>query len=182
MFEIKPGAVLIATPKLQDPHFEKSVVLVLTVDQEGCVGLILNRPSPLTCEAVARELELVWSAPQQQLLVGGPVEARGLWFLHLPHSSFDHQPVTESISVSRSKEAIEALCDAQEQSIRLYSGYAGWGTGQLEREVSRGDWWIGVSSHELIFECGYDEVWSEALRLIGVDPLHLFYEHLELAH
>lgn len=182
MPEIKPGAVLIATPKLQDPHFERSVVLILTVDQEGCVGLILNRPSPLTCEAVARELELSWNAPQQQLLIGGPVEGRGLWFLHMPHSSFDHQPITESISVSRSREALETLCGAQEQALRLYSGYAGWGPEQLEREISRGDWWVGTSSHELIFDCTYEEVWSEALRLMGVDPLCLIYDHLELAH
>jgi len=182
MFEIKPGAVLIAAPTLRDPHFERSVVLILTLDREGCVGLILNRPSPLTCEAVARELDLEWRAPQQQLLVGGPVEARGLWFLHLPSSSFDHQPVTSSISVSRSKEAIEALCQMGERSVRLYSGYAGWGPGQLERELARGDWLIGESSHELVFERGYDEVWSEALRLIGLDPLCLFYDDLERSH
>lgn len=182
MVEIKPGSVLIATPKLRDPNFERSVVLILTVDQEGCVGLVLNRPSPLTCEAIARELDLTWSAPQQQLLIGGPVEGRGLWFLHTPHSAFDHQPVTESISVSRSPEALEALCDAQSQALKLYSGYAGWGPGQLEREISRGDWWVGSCSHELIFEHSYDEVWSEALRLMGVDPLCLIYEHLELAH
>jgi len=182
MPDIKPGVVLIATPKLRDPNFERSVVLILTVDQEGCVGLILNRPSPVTCEYIARELSLTWSAPQQQLLIGGPVESQGIWLLHTPNSSMDHQPITESISVSRSRDSLELLCSIQEQALRLYSGYAGWGPGQLEQEISRGDWWVGSCSHELVFEHSYEEVWSEALRLMGVDPLCLIYDHLELSH
>jgi putative transcriptional regulator len=182
MTSLTPGVLLIATPQLKDPHFKRSVVLLVASDQQGHVGLILNRPSPLTCEAIAREQGLVWRAPQQQLLVGGPVEGRGLWFVHPPHPHLSAERVGSSLAVSRSREALELLCQEGGRAVRMYAGYAGWGEGQLSRELSRGDWWRLELDLSLVFERPYDEVWEAALSLLGVDPLTLLEDEQGRSH
>jgi len=165
--------VLIATPSLTDAHFQSSVVLILEDNRHGTLGLILNKPSPLSCDAVMRELSLSWQAPQRNLLIGGPVQPETLWLLHSGRAGHEDALLTEGLALSRSRDALAAVCALDDRDARLYLGYAGWAPGQLRRELSRGDWWLGDLSARLVFGLRYDEVWPAALRSLGVDPLAL---------
>ena len=173
--------VLIATPALTDPHFQGAVVLILEDNRHGTLGLILNRPSPLSCDVVMKEFSLSWSAPQRNLLIGGPVQPETLWLLHSGRAGHDDAPLAEGLALSRSREALAAVCALNDRDARLYLGYAGWAPGQLRGELNRGDWWLGDLSPRLVFGLRYDEVWPEALRALGVDPLALV-DSADLSH
>lgn len=163
--------ILIATPSITDAHFQGSVVLMIEDGPQGSIGLTLNKPSPLACDVVLKELSLSWQAPQPNLLIGGPVYPETLWLLHSGRSGQADLRITEGLVLNRSREGLAAVCAADERDARLYFGCAGWKPRQLLGEMSRGDWWVGEVSPELIFGLRYDEVWAEALRSLGVDPL-----------
>jgi putative transcriptional regulator len=166
-------SLLIATPQLQDPHFQKSVVLILEHDEEGTVGVVLNRRSKVPCEQIVDQFDLPWPSPQEKLLIGGPVDPRSLWILHADGWAFEHTHLFEGVSVSRSEEALTGLCLGHEKRTRIYVGYAGWGPGQLENEIAEGSWWVGEAQPSLIFDVDVQEAWESALRTLGVEPMML---------
>jgi len=173
-FSTVPG-VLVAMPQLLDPNFERSVVVMVEHDHRGAVGLVVNQAIEHACSAVCDELALPWpGAADAQLLRGGPVEPQGLWMLHDDGWGFEEtMRVCPGVAVSRSREAIARMCAAREARLSLLVGYAGWGGGQLEREILEGSWLVAPCSAELVFEWPRAEVWTLALRSLGVDPAHL---------
>jgi putative transcriptional regulator len=176
------GHVLIATPSITDPHFQGSVVLMIEDGPQGSIGLTLNKPSPLSCDVVMKELSLSWQAPQPNLLIGGPVYPETLWLLHSGRAGQADMQIAEGLALSRSREGLAAVCAADERDARLYFGCAGWRSQQLLGELSRGDWWVGEVSPRLVFGLRYDEVWQEALRSLGVDPLAFVGDASPLSH
>lgn len=166
---IKTGTLLIASPELLDPHFRRAVVLILEHDAEGTVGIVLNHPSKISCRQIMKQFNLEWHDPHPHLYIGGPVNPRSLWLLHSEGWSFEHTAVMKRLSVSRSEEALSALCHAREQRMIVCVGYSGWGGGQLERELAEGSWWTVEGDADFIFETGVKDMWEEALSLLGVD-------------
>jgi putative transcriptional regulator len=81
--------------------------------------------------------------------------------------------VVGGVSVSRSREALTRMCEAREQRLIFLVGYAGWGPGQLEREISQGTWLTSQTSAEMVHEWSPDTLWERALREMGIDPAHL---------
>ena len=129
-------------PTLQDPNFTETVVLMLEHNAEGAVGLVLNRPYPGKRSLVAAGLSLDWdeNAPGSVRL-GGPVRVQSGCIIHLaPHSFDDTQVVSDPIRVSTSREALESLIATDDARFQLVLGYAGWGPGQLEWEMTQGTW------------------------------------------
>lgn len=171
-FTLAPG-LLIAMPRLADPHFKRSVVLMLEHHEEGALGLVINHPTEQPCERVTRAFEVEWSGDAgERLLRGGPVDPQALWMLHDDGWSFDETTrVTEGLSVSRSREALTRIA-AAERPITLLIGCAGWGPGQLEREIADGAWLTAPAVAEIL-EWPAETRWTRALGLIGVDPAHL---------
>lgn len=173
-FSAAPG-VLIAVPQLQDPNFLRAVIVMIEHTPEGALGLILNQPTPHACGEVARELGVPWPGPpDRRLRRGGPVEPQSLWMLHDDGWCFgETMRVAPGVAVSRSREALTRMCEGDESRLLLLVGYAGWGPGQLEREIAAGAWITSETSAEMVFEWPVDEVWSRALRWMGIDPAHL---------
>lgn len=161
--------LLIASPELQDQHFRQSVVLILEHDDEGTVGLVLNTPSKIDCAQIMKQFNLEWHGPHDDLLIGGPVDPKSLWMIHSDGWAFEHKAIFKGVSVSRSEEALSALCHTKEQRMRVYVGYTGWGAGQLQREIQEGAWWTVEVDADFIFETEMHHMWSEALALLGVD-------------
>jgi putative transcriptional regulator len=134
------GALLVATPRLVDPNFSGTVVLVCALDAGGGLGLVLDRP---TAEPAARHLP-AWGAhlaTPGMVFVGGPVQpetAIGLVEADpaavLPALS----PVADGLGLYD----LEAGPAEGITAVRVFSGYAGWGPGQLEEEVEAGDWFV----------------------------------------
>ncbi len=173
-FSTAPG-VLIAIPQLADPNFHRSVVLMVEHNAEGALGLVLNMELEHLAANVAVELGLTWPGhPEMHLRKGGPVEPQSLWMLHDDGWAFpETMKAIPRVSVSRSREALTRMCMAKEQQLVFLVGYAGWGAGQLEREIAQGTWLTSTAVPEMVYEWPADEVWERSLRRLGVDPAHL---------
>ncbi len=173
-FSTAPGT-LIAVPQLEDPNFLRSVVVMVEHGREGALGLVINHELSHDCAAVAEGFGLPWPGVEgSKLAKGGPVEPQSLWMLHDDGWCFDEtMRVADGIAVSRSREALTRMCEGEESRLRMLVGYAGWGPGQLEAEISAGAWIVGPTTIELIFEWSPDEVWALALGQLGIDPAHL---------
>ena len=164
------GQCLIAAKSLRDANFYKTVVLMLEHNLQGATGLVLNRPSSVR---VAHALSGHFTLPDTEEVVymGGPVEPTALLILHDAESlgSSESSPAP-GVFVGGSAESFEQVLlssaseDADRACFRVFSGYSGWGEGQLEDEIERGDWLIHSGSHELVFEIDPYEVYEAALQ------------------
>ncbi len=164
-FEIKPakGKFLVADRNLIDPNFSKTVILLTDYHQYGATGLIINRPTKLKLSKAFPEMEKLRHRTDT-LYFGGPV-AKG--HIHLLIRSED-QPegsrrVFDNIFVSSSLAVLQKMIDneAGGATFRVYAGYAGWAAGQLDRELSRGDWHVLRADARTIFDKPSSEIWPE---------------------
>jgi len=161
-----PGMLLVASPELLDPNFADTVVLLLDADGEGALGLVLNRP---TSVAVAEVLE-PWGDVVDEpgvLFRGGPVSPDGALALALVQSP-DEPPVgfrgiTGQLGVVDLDTPVE-LVDGSLRRMRVFAGYAGWGEGQLEDEISRGDWYVVPGEEVDVFRRDMSALWRDVLR------------------
>lgn len=169
MFQSLRGEFLIAGKPLRDPNFYRSAVLIVEHNEQGAMGLIVNRPSSVT---VARALSEHFQLPQTGDLVyiGGPVEPAALFILHnAPHLDENESPVVSDLYVGSSPEVFEnvvkaAAEDEADVRFRIYCGCAGWGPGQLEGELDRGDWLHVPASPEQVFSENPYELWDRLIE------------------
>lgn len=158
-------------PNLRDPNFAETVVLMLEHNADGAVGLVLNRPYPGDPHTVCSGLAVSWlDEGHGDIRLGGPVRTQAGCIVHPPGHKFeDTQIVTPDIAVSTSREALETLVQDGECPFRLMLGYAGWGPGQLERELAEGTWIHSPASHGLIFSTNPELIYDQALALLGIN-------------
>ncbi len=171
---IAPG-LLIAMPDLLDPNFARSVVLMCAHSPEGAFGLIINRETEILVASVCSEADISWTDETERFaLSGGPVERQRGWLVHSDaEMHLGSQHVAEGVALSASQEALEAYAQCPEGRFRLILGYAGWGPGQLDQEITEGAWLTAALDEELVFETPPDEIWARALASVGVNPTHL---------
>lgn len=137
------GKLLVATPGLLDPNFRRTVVLVLRHDDDGALGVVLNRPVAVpTGEALPAWHDAV--TPPATLFQGGPVGldgALGVATLVPGASSEAVDPLVGPFGlVDLDADPADALSGVT--GVRVFVGYAGWSGGQLEAEVAAGDWYV----------------------------------------
>ncbi len=173
------GKLLIATPSIGDPRFDRTVILMCDHSEDHAMGIVVNKPAPglrLPDLYMQLDIETERKAPDRAVLVGGPVERDRGFVLH----SAEYEvigatlPVTDTISMTATRDALEAIASAEPpKRFVLALGYAGWGAGQLEDEIAANAWLV-VEPHEaLVFGDANDDKWNEALARIGVTPEHL---------
>ncbi len=157
MTESLRGRFLIAAKRVRDDNFYKTVVLLLEHGEQGAMGLVINRPSSIK---VAHALAGHFDLPETDDVVfcGGPVEPSALVILHDDSAFQDDSPsVLPGLFVGGSPDAFEqvigeaAASDSLKHSFRVFSGYAGWGAGQLEGEIARGDWLSHPACRDMVF-------------------------------
>ena len=162
------GRVLISEPFIQDPTFERSVILMTDHNEEGSVGFVLNQKSDHLVNQLVPDLPHI----DLPVFVGGPVELDGLHCIH-SYSSID-----ESVSLKKNLfwsgdfgQIIEGLKSGEyEQSrFKFFMGYSGWAKGQLLSEISEKSWIIGDIPSKIIFnnEMMDKDLWKYAIRLKG---------------
>ena len=172
---IAPG-LLLAMPQLLDPNFYRTVVLMVDHGDSGSFGLVLNRPAPLRVTELLEGMSLKWAGdPLAQVGIGGPVQGDTGWMLHEPLASGIEVPpgtvtVVPGLQLSVSTETLQRLAADPPRRIRLFLGYAGWGPGQLVREVAEGAWLHAEATPGLVLATPAEEMWEQALRSIGIDP------------
>lgn len=163
------GSFLIAAGHLRDPNFYRSVVLLLDHNDQGAMGLIINRPSATTIARALAQHGPV-SGGDDPVFFGGPVEPTSLFILHncLTLGKSD-QEVAPGIFLAGSEDSFEKVVrDGKKPEtpvrFRLISGYAGWGEGQLEGEIARGDWYTLPADGTLILEDDPYGTWEVCMR------------------
>lgn len=164
------GRLLVATPRLDDPNFTRTVVLVLEHGAPGAVGVVLNRPMHVEVgEILAGWAELAGAAPPGVIFSGGPVSPDAVIGLARPAPSTAPPPWHEvapgiavvDLSVAPSDQP------APLQAARLFSGYAGWDAEQLEGEIEEGAWFVLEALASDVLGDDPDRLWHDVLQRQG---------------
>ncbi|MFN0061097.1 MAG: YqgE/AlgH family protein [Myxococcaceae bacterium] len=167
-------ALLIAMPQLGDPHFQGSVVLLIDHDADGAMGLILNRPSPVTLAEMAKtqSLEVTHKRGQESVFAGGPVERQRGFALHARADMEEKREVCAGLYLSVTMPSLTALLRDDASTLRFCLGYAGWGPQQLEAEVRSGAWLVSDLTADVL-ESPPKDLWQLRVRGMGIDPAML---------
>jgi putative transcriptional regulator len=162
------GHFLVASPKLQDPNFIKTVVLLLEHNKQGAFGVVLNRRISKSIRDLWEEVQEPPCESQQCLNLGGPV-AGPLLAIHT-HAPLGGVEVLPGIYFCHDKTQLENLVQQQQHAFKLFVGHSGWGGGQLENEIQQGAWLTAPATAEDVFS-DEDLLWTKLFRHIGSDSL-----------
>lgn len=164
--EIAPGHLLVATPALRDPHFVRSVVLMVDVDGEGAVGVILNRPTSVFVGDVLEAWEDRVARPPM-LFEGGPVRSEAALAVGRLRDAGDvpvgFQAFCDDLGLLDLDTPGE-LVEGTLSGLRIFAGYAGWGIEQLAGEIAEGSWYVVPALREDVFRASVATLWNDVLR------------------
>ena len=165
---------LIAMPSLKDPNFFHGVTYICEHDEEGAMGIMINRPLDIDLGEVLGQMHIDSELPEVAsipIFLGGPVQCERGFVLHKPHGRWEATlEVTAEIGVTSSRDILEAIArGAGPRQYLIALGYAGWAAGQLEQEMADNAWLSVPADDRIIFETPFDQRWERAAALTGVD-------------
>lgn len=163
------GGLLISSPQIGDPNFERAVVLLCQHNDEGSIGLVINRAGPVSLGEVADRMELgAPLTPAAPTWWGGPVgPGRGFVVWQDEEEIADGWTLPEGVRVSPALDRLRDLVETN-HPFHLALGYAGWGPGQLEEEIEGGGWLFIEVLSEILFETPLDLRYDRALAELGL--------------
>ncbi|WNI24509.1 YqgE/AlgH family protein [Streptomyces sp. ITFR-16] len=159
------GRLLVATPALADPNFDRAVVLLLDHDEEGSLGVVLNRPTPVGVVDILATWAGLTGEPEV-VFQGGPVSldsALGVAVIPGDEGPLGWRRVYGAIGLV-DLDAPPELLAAALGSLRIFAGYAGWGPGQLESELAEGAWYVVESEPGDVSSPRPESLWRAVLR------------------
>lgn len=169
--------LLIALPSLADPNFARAVALICQHDEEGAMGIVINRPSEYTLGEVLEQMQIGTendALREQVVLAGGPVHPERGFVLHDGGAWDSTLPIAENLSLTTSRDILIAMAQGKGPSQAVVAlGCAGWGAGQLEHELVENTWLTVTADPAVFFELPLEQRWEAAAGLIGVDLLHM---------
>ncbi len=166
------GSLLIAMPNLRDPNFRRMVTLIVSHDENGAFGVVLGPATNLSMTALSEPFGLLWQRSNIEFVrYGGPCERGRIWLLHGGETPL-HEATTiaPGLHLGSSPTLLADLNERVEVPAMIFSGYAGWATGQLEREMQEKSWLPGELLPKLIFDTSPEQVWEQALHLSHLSP------------
>ncbi len=169
--DLAKGQFLVADKNLLDPNFAETVVLLLDYTAEGAIGVVINRPTAVSLSELFPDIKALQQRADRVYL-GGPVaRMQMLLLVQSPHQHEGAHRVFGDVYVSGNRTLMKQLAGQAPtgERFRAYVGYAGWAPGQLEQEVSRGDWHILPATAEVIFDTAPEAVWPELIRRGAVE-------------
>lgn len=170
---------LIAMPSMLDPVFGGTVVYLCEHNDEGALGVIINKPTDMTLDVLFERIDLTLEidagrapADQQPVMFGGPVQVERGFVLHAPHGVYTSMmKVTDEIALTTSKDVLEAVAVGDGPKRLLVSlGCSGWSAGQLEDEIARNGWLTVRADPAIIFDTPVEARFAAAMKLLGIDP------------
>ncbi len=173
------GKILIAMPGMGDPRFAHAVVLICAYSEDGAMGLIVNKSiEQMQLGALFDQLSIdaTDGNDADNLFFGGPVETGRGFVLHTPdyRSDLSTLEIDAQFSMTATQDILEDIAVGEGPSASLVAlGYSGWGPGQLENEIAENGWLIADASQTLVFHEEAANVWPEAMKSLGIDPLSL---------
>ena len=177
------GQFLIAMPAMTDPYFSKTVTYICTHNQDGAMGVIINRHSDITVAKLFQQIKLKTeslSLLAKAVHYGGPVQTERGFILHTilpaPHDEFNSTVIiNNAVALTTSKDILEAVAENKGPVKMLIAlGYAGWTAGQLEDEMAQNAWLslktgLIEEAHALIFDAPNDDKFDLAMGMMGLN-------------
>ena len=168
------GQLLLAMPGIGDPRFERSVIAVCMHDARGALGIGIGRLAPrLGFHTLLEQFSIdPGAAPDAPVHIGGPVEPQRGFVLHsLDWGGQDTMEVDGRFALTNTSDVLRAIAEGKGPSRWLAAlGYAGWGEGQLDEEMTRHGWFTVQATDALLFDTPVEQRWSAAFKGAGVDP------------
>jgi putative transcriptional regulator len=176
--------LLIATPSMTDPYFQKSVVYICEHNDRGAMGIIVNHPMSINIEDLLVHMEILSAEnndenlPQsilQPVLAGGPVQRERGFVIHRPAGQWQSSFVMPNdLTITTSRDILQALIEHNgPEQLLVALGYAGWEPGQLEAELASNSWINCPVDFQLLFATPAEQRWEKAGQLLGVNISNL---------
>ena len=165
---------LIAMPNMADPYFSRSLTYICEHNEQGALGIVVNRPIDMTLSALFERLEMALSAQGpggEPVYFGGPVQTERGFVLHQPVGQWQSTlSIKDQVGLTTSKDILEAVGNGSGPAKILVSlGYSGWAPGQLEQEIKQNAWLTVEAQDDIIFNTPVEQRLPQAMRLLGVD-------------
>jgi putative transcriptional regulator len=160
------GHFLVASRYLRDPNFARSVVLMIHHSDEGAMGVVINRPADKTIREVWEMIDYDACDREDRIYIGGPVPGP-LVAVHTLEP-FSEREVVPGVFVATHRDALDLIVRKPDVPLRLYSGHAGWGSGQLENELEAGGWLTTEATKDDIF-ADHETIWKNVTQRIGLE-------------
>jgi len=169
---------LIAMPAMADPHFSKSLTLVCEHNENGALGIVINRPTDMNLQSLLEQIKVSPEPGNFQSIpvhFGGPVQVDRGFVLHSPVGNWQSTlAVGTDLGLTTSKDILEAVArGAGPKHLLITLGYAGWAPGQLEHEISQNAWLTVPARPEILFEMPAEERLAAAMHSLGVNYANL---------
>ena len=166
--------LLIAMPGMMDPNFSTTVTLICEHNDEGALGIVINRPLTLKMSGLFEQLYLPDPDPSEAdrpVMMGGPVGTERGFVLHNASGSYENTlAVSDDIRLTLSRDVIDDMATGDGPSSTLVAlGYAGWDAGQLESEMLANSWLSVPASPDIVFDMPFDQRWMSAAKTLGID-------------
>lgn len=169
------GQFLIAMPALDDPNFDRTVTYVCEHNDDGALGIIINRPTTMALGEIFAQMDLPAddaALAVQPVLEGGPVQPERGFVIHDDgETEFGATlQVPDGLRVTTSRDILAAMAAGKGPAHAIVAlGYAGWGAGQLEAEMAANSWLTVPADPAIIFSVPFERRWEAAAELIGID-------------
>jgi putative transcriptional regulator len=166
--------LLIAMPGMQDPNFSTTVTLICEHNQDGALGIVINRPLALKLGGLFEQLAVKDAdahAAEMPVLLGGPVGPERGFVLHGPGQQYEHSiAVSGDICLTLSRDVLDAIATGKGPDKSLVAlGYAGWEAGQLEEEMLANSWLSVPATSQIVFDTPFADRWKAAAKVLGID-------------
>ena len=169
---------LIAMPAMQDPNFAGTLTYIAEHNEQGALGIIVNRPTDLTLSQLFERVEMPLRVPDignQPVYFGGPVQTDRGFVLHSPagewHSTLH---INDEFALTSSRDILQSIAGGEEpHNLLITLGYAGWSAGQLEQELADNAWLTVAADAEILFHLPPEERLVAAMQKLGVNLTNL---------
>lgn len=169
---------LIAMPTMEDPNFFQAVTYICEHNENGALGIVINRPTPVYLAEVLQQLKIkskdeTATTNDLPILYGGPIHPERGFVIHTPgkkwHSTY---APSDKIAITSSRDILQAIADNKGPENAIVTlGHAGWGEGQLEQEVAHNTWLTCVADETIIFHTPFDQRWAASAALLGIKDI-----------
>ncbi len=165
---------LIAMPNLLDPNFFHTVTYICMHNEDGAMGIVINRPLNITLGDILEQMDIEIEAPRiahLPIFEGGPVQRDSGFVIHQPVGQWDAMlTMSEELGIATSRDILNAIaCAKGPRKIVVALGYAGWAAGQLEQEIAENAWLSTTASTNIIFNTPPAKRWQAAASQLGID-------------
>jgi putative transcriptional regulator len=165
---------LIAMPNMADPYFSRTLTYICEHNDQGALGVVINRPIDMTLSALFDRLSLTLASEdlgKAPVFFGGPVQTDRGFVLHQPIGEWQSTlSVQDRVGLTTSKDILESLGHGSgPEKLLVTLGYSGWAPGQLENEIKQNAWLTVVAKDAVIFDLPVEERLPAAMGLLGID-------------